>query len=832
MRRNIFFTILILFFTILNINSQTTEWDQVKIGGGGYITGMKIHPSNSDIQYFRTDVGGAYRWDNNQEKMIQLVNFPSAKKSYFGVAGIAIHPSKQNIVYLAVDRTNKTNASKILYSTNQGDNWQEISVPDGVKFGANGGRTGTNSNDTDREGSPIEVNPKNPNELWVGSRGKGVWILDLTKQTNSQWRRVSDIPDNSQEGSIRSIKFNPNNSNHIFVGYATKGIYRSLNGGQSFELINNGNSDLSLVADMSFSMSGDKLFVAAKNKGIYRLDNPASDKSWKKLTVPFSSTFRGYQTVTASPHSNNTVMASVAAATGNNLAKLQVSFDGGDTWTTKSKTSITNTFSWKDVSKSAGAHTSQIVFDPNNLNKLYCTSWFGLWHTDDWTKSTVNWKNVRAKGHEEIVPSGLFAFPENTSQNKLGINSADYVAIITKDPDSYNNRDVKPLMDDASKVIKGIDITACEQYPNNFILSSTDKWQPTANEPNYGALLFTSDGGNSYKRLNGYDRNWGRSLVAISSKEPSKFIVVHGNQIHYTRDKGVSFTKANTPDLGNIVENNVFTPHRPLTQDFVTKQKFYLYDRTNGSVYNSTNGGKDWVKKATLPADNKNYSRTSLKATPKNAGHLWFNHPNQGLYRSTNSGTTWTKISNVDKVQRFAIGKSKTENGYPTIYIIGVINSNSTEEAIYRSSDQGNSWTKINDDNSLFLLSNPKYMAADRTIYGKIYIGVEGLGVWQGNINSNTPPSSILSEKLDNVEENKIGNLIYPNPVLDVLNIKITDQQSEIMVVNSLGQIIKQLPIQINSDVLKLDVSSLDSDFYFIIIKSPKKIETINFIKK
>ena len=51
------------------------------------------------------------------------------------------------------------------------------------------------------------------------------------------------------------------------------------------------------------------------------------------------------------------------------------------------------------------------------------------------------------------------------------------------------------------------------------------------------------------------------------------------------------------------------------------------------------------------------------------------------------------------------------------------------------------------------------------------------------------------------------------------------------MVVNSIGQIIKQLPIQINSDVLKLDVSSLDSDFYFIIIKSPKKIETINFIK-
>ncbi len=740
----------LLVLTILSTTAQKTNdsynWSLVRIGGGGYITGMKIHPLDNNIQYFRTDVGGAYRWDDSKKEMVQILNFPFEKKDHYGVAGIALHPTNQSIIYLAVDRANTNKTSKILYSINKGDNWTEIAVPPGVKFGANGGRVGgTGINDTDREGSPIEINPNNPNELWVGTREKGLWVMDLSKEINQRWRKITSIPDNDQEGSIRSIKFNPNNNNQIIVGYATKGIYRSTNGGQSFELINNGYSDLKLIADISFSKNGDQLYVAARNKGVYKLSNPQTNRTWKKLNLPFSNIFRGYQTVTASPHSNNVVMASVAASSGNNLARLQISFDGGNTWTTKSQTNITNIFTWKDVSRSAGTHTSQIVFDPKDSNKLYYTSWFGLWHTDNWKQSTVHWKNNRARGHEEMVPSGLYAFPKNTKNNTLGINSADYVAIISKNPNSYNNKDVKPLMDDNSKAIKGVDITACEKYPNNFILSSTDKWQSTGGAPNYGALLYTSNGGDSYNRITAFNRNWGRSLVAIASNDPSNFIVVHGNQIHFTKDKGKSFQKANIPNLGNVVENNVFTSHRPLTQDYVSKNTFYLYDRTNGSIYSSTDGGSNWSKKSqTLPAHNINYSKASLKAVPNVAGHLWFNHPINGLYWSENFGTNWTKINNVKKAKSIAIGKERNEGDYPTLYMIGTLNSN-PEEAVYRSTDRGKSWVKINNFDSLFLLSNPRYMAADRTIFGKVYIGIEGLGVWQGNDNSSPPlPSSAL----------------------------------------------------------------------------------------
>ncbi len=38
------------------------EWGTIPLGGGGFVTGLIIHPLDPQIKYIRTDVGGAYRW--------------------------------------------------------------------------------------------------------------------------------------------------------------------------------------------------------------------------------------------------------------------------------------------------------------------------------------------------------------------------------------------------------------------------------------------------------------------------------------------------------------------------------------------------------------------------------------------------------------------------------------------------------------------------------------------------------------------------------------------------------------------------------------------------
>ena len=795
---------------------QVYKWSSVKIGGGGYITGMKIQPENAQLQYLRTDVGGAYRWDQNENEMVQLLNFPETRSSYYGVAGIALHPVKQNVIYLAVDRGNSTQTSNILYSEDYGKNWEVINVPETVKFGANGGRENSKSDDTDREGSPITVNPQNPNELWVGSREGGLWILNRNQP--EIWTKVSDIPDNSEEQSIRSVIFHPRFQNVIFVGYFGEGIYRSNDGGTSFSKINADIADLNEVADMSLSKNGDKLYVAVRNKGVYRLNNPTTNtEEWQNLNIPFAEIYRGYQTVTASLHDNDVVIASVAAPAGNNLARLQVSMDSGENWITKSNTQISNSFPWKNTDRSAGAHTSQLIFDPSDPKKLFLTCWFGLWHTDNWQEDLVKWSNDRTRGVEEIVPSGLYSFPENTAGNLLGINSADYPAIISKNTNSYENTDVRELMNDDSGVGKGICVVACEAYPNNYIISSTRFWKPQNGLQNDGYLLFTSDGGKNYRKLTGYKKEWGRSLVAISARDPSNIVVAHGNQIHFSTDKGENFQEASINGLGITVVNNVFRKHRPLAHDFVTNHTFYIYDQNSGKVYRSVNKGRDWSFMGNMPSgvESNEFTSSSLKATPERSGHLWFNHPGKGLYRSTDGGATWNKISSVLKAQSIALGKAEQTNGYPTIYMIGTTQFDNTK-ALYRSIDEGESWVKINDAETSFLL-NAKYIEADRTVFGKVYVGIGGLGVYQGVIDDNTLTNGYFANQRFNKElRNIIVHFHTEKKEVYVENLS-SEHIYEIEFYSLNGQLVKRT--KINHLQKNIPVYELDRGIFILKIK-------------
>src|SRR5690349_18964674 len=50
------------------------DWGSVAIGGGGYVTGIVIHPTQSNRMYIRTDVGGAYKWDGTNQKWVQMLD--------------------------------------------------------------------------------------------------------------------------------------------------------------------------------------------------------------------------------------------------------------------------------------------------------------------------------------------------------------------------------------------------------------------------------------------------------------------------------------------------------------------------------------------------------------------------------------------------------------------------------------------------------------------------------------------------------------------------------------------------------------------------------------
>ncbi|HSI09029.1 MAG TPA: hypothetical protein VK985_10635, partial [Rariglobus sp.] len=49
------------------------SWKPVRLGAGGFVTGLVIHPLDPDVRYCRTDVGNAYRWDAAAREWMPLV---------------------------------------------------------------------------------------------------------------------------------------------------------------------------------------------------------------------------------------------------------------------------------------------------------------------------------------------------------------------------------------------------------------------------------------------------------------------------------------------------------------------------------------------------------------------------------------------------------------------------------------------------------------------------------------------------------------------------------------------------------------------------------------
>ena len=96
--------------------SSMYSFKPVKIGGGGFVTGIVMHPENSDLVYVRTDVGGAYKWDVNTQSWSQLINsntMPSevmneaggnpgiARQRAYQVDSIGLDPNNQDVVFIA-----------------------------------------------------------------------------------------------------------------------------------------------------------------------------------------------------------------------------------------------------------------------------------------------------------------------------------------------------------------------------------------------------------------------------------------------------------------------------------------------------------------------------------------------------------------------------------------------------------------------------------------------------------------------------------------------------------------------------------------------------------
>src|SRR5262245_10205923 len=95
--------LLIAAFCFFCNKSTAQQYGNVAMGGAGYVSGIVCSKSEPNLIYARTDVGGAYRWDNVNSQWIPLLDWVSSgQTSYLGVESIAVDPINTNNLYMLV----------------------------------------------------------------------------------------------------------------------------------------------------------------------------------------------------------------------------------------------------------------------------------------------------------------------------------------------------------------------------------------------------------------------------------------------------------------------------------------------------------------------------------------------------------------------------------------------------------------------------------------------------------------------------------------------------------------------------------------------------------
>ena len=138
---------------------DSMNWDTLNIGGGGFVSGII---TGDDQMYARTDVGGAYRYDYDQKRWVQLLGFLNeADRGFLSVDAMCIDPNDDNTLYLLCGCAYFSDARTVIFrSRDAGETFEEIDVTDLIQVHGNGyGR---------QTGEAIAVDPDNPNIIYCG----------------------------------------------------------------------------------------------------------------------------------------------------------------------------------------------------------------------------------------------------------------------------------------------------------------------------------------------------------------------------------------------------------------------------------------------------------------------------------------------------------------------------------------------------------------------------------------------------------------------------------------------------------------------------------------
>ncbi|GJM64399.1 carbohydrate-binding protein [Persicobacter diffluens] len=688
------------------VNGQSYQWDNVIVGGGGYVTGIAIHPKVKDVVYMRTDIGGIFQWSSAQDRWLPLFGWIDADHdNLYGVDGLALDPNNAQVMYATLGKYPLYEGG-IYKSTDGGVNWNKLRDE---KFA---------SNMKFREvGENIIVDPNNSQVVYVGTRLNG---LLRSTDGGSNWSTIGSVskgyvgdPANYWEQAnnpigIRNIAIDPSEissgrSRKVYATVYTEGVYVSNDGGNSFSKMNGSPSDCirTVVNNQGH------LFVTTED-GVYRYRG-----SWEKLNVNTEG-YKMFNGISIDPFNQDNLFVS----NGRQLwwQKQYLSQDGGDSWQEYSAFNgrmevHDRTWHAEDLGFFQAA-TADIAFDPHQQGRVYTTDWYQVWRTENLYEVPSHWYND-VKGHEEIVVLALCSPHEGVP---LFSGQGDVVGF------RHDNQFEVPTKRLTTKAeCTGIDYS--ESQTQHMALVSASDW--------YGAntQIFTSS--NSGADFYAVNQPAGalNGKIAMSANDPQKLVYVYGNAApYYSTDGGQNWKSSSGAPTTALTTTYMYQYDDPLISDRKLNNTFYLLDRTQGKLYESNDGGANWytINTAGLVSSDQ-YANLGI-GWGDYGDLMGVSQGSDGLWLSNDRGRSFTKNNYFELARMFSFGVGQQATGMPAIYVYGKRNG---QWGVFISDDFGTNWRRINDDLS-YVGNAPTMMKGDRQTYGKVYVGTNGSGLFYG----------------------------------------------------------------------------------------------------
>lgn len=331
----------------------------------GRTTDLEPHPTNDRIIYVGTAGGGVWKSLNGG------ATFNSIFDEYC-----------QSIGSVEIDPTNPDNTVWV----GTGETWtrNSVSVGDGLYRTNDAGKTWTKVGFEKSERiAGIQVNPKNPNEVYVAVLGP-LWSdsdergLYKTTDGGKTWNKILFV---DKTTGASDLTLDPKDPNIVYVtfwevrrkpwafssGGTKSGLYKSTDGGATFNKIQNGfpTGKLGRLAIAVAPSNSNVLYTVIEAEqpsktGLYRSDDAGAN--WKQLNNDFELAARPFyfSRITVDPRNPEVVMK--AGFSGS------ISRDGGNTF------------------KALGPMHSDIhdiVFDITNSDRIYVATDGGVYRSWD-----------------------------------------------------------------------------------------------------------------------------------------------------------------------------------------------------------------------------------------------------------------------------------------------------------------------------------------------------------------------------------------------------------------------------------------------------------------